>query len=137
MARAIAPSKIKAAREHDAASKVVMTFRWTDETGDHLVDLAFSNLGARETLMVRKATGVHLEVFTTPVVAGNSGIGLDTLATLWWLARRLAGEEVDFEELLGKVTYRWQPDVTVENGEEEGGTDPTGRPSGSVLDLPA
>jgi hypothetical protein len=136
MARAIAPSKIKAAREHDAASKVVMSFRWTDDNGDHHVDLAFANLGARESRMVRMATGAPLEFFTAPIVEGRSGIGLDSLSVLWWLARQAAGETLTLDEADAQCTYRTQPDVTVENGEESG-TDPTGRPSGSVLDLPA
>lgn len=135
MAQAIAPSKLRAAREQTQAARIVMRFRWTDEAGGHEVDLAFANLGARESRLVRMATGAPLDFFTAPILEGRSGIGIDSLAVLWWLARMAAGENIDFGDVEASCTYADQPELTVDDGTGDA-VDPTPPPSDSEPSLP-
>ena len=114
----------------DKAATVVMSFEWTDAGGmDRQADLAFGNLGAKDGRLVRQHTGMALEAFTRPIVEGISGVGIDSVAVLWWLARTRNGETLTFEECEAQCTYTSSPSIRVDDGQDP--KDPTQPPNDS------
>lgn len=80
----------------DSAQSIV-TIRYADET----FSLAWLNVPIGEQIAVRKATGLPLAAFTTPLSDAETGpgvVGEDSLLILWWLARRASGQtQLNFE----------------------------------------
>lgn len=100
MAQAPTPG---AGREADAlaGAKTVVTITVRGES--HSV--APMNLPLSETLVFRKATGgMSVESFWS----GEQSIGIDSVKTLWWLARRADGE---FSLTLARAWDEWPDDL--------------------------
>jgi hypothetical protein len=69
----------------DDAARQIMTITIA---GFPTVTLAPNNIPMSEKLIVRKATGLPFEAF----LADEDKIGADSVAVMWWLARRANGE---------------------------------------------
>jgi hypothetical protein len=87
------------------------------------VTLAPNNIPLSEKLIVRKATGLPFEAF----LGDEDRIGADSVAVMWWLARRANGEPM----LTWKQAEQDWPDelkaedIDVEvDDPEEGASDP-------------
>lgn len=100
-------------------SKQTMTIRVGDFSA---VTLAPGNVSLAEKMVVRKATGLPFEAF----LGDEDKIGADSVAVLWWLARRAGGEPM----LTWKqVESEWPANLTedqidVEVDDPEGADDP-------------
>ncbi len=83
--------------------------------------IAAHNLPMAERMAVRQALGMPIEAFA----GGRTSIGLDSIAVLWWLARRKNERGLPWEQ----AASEWDnlavglDDVDVEI-EEPGGDDP-------------
>ena len=93
MAKAPKPGVSKRQESAEAARQIMtITVRGaTDRKGrpiDETHTLAIGIIPMRERVICRKATGLPVESF----VAHEDRIGLDSIAILWWLARRANGE---------------------------------------------
>jgi hypothetical protein len=86
------------------------------------VTLAPGNVPLGEKMIVRKATGLPFEAF----FADGNTIGEDSVAVLWWLARRAGGEPM---LTWTQVEKEWPDnltvdDIDVEMSDAEGDPDP-------------
>ena len=99
----------------DAAKVMTITLRGMSYR------LAVGNVPIAERLAVRKATGLPFEAFLTE---GN--IGSDSVAVLWWLARRAEGEvALGFTQAMAEWPDDLEPDdLTVVMEDAAGGDDP-------------
>lgn len=81
MPTAPTPGRVQA----DAAARV----RVRMTIGDKTLEVQPSALSLDEKFVIRNATGLPIEAFFTE---GQNTIGEDSLAVLWWVARRANGE---------------------------------------------
>ncbi|CAB5217883.1 hypothetical protein UFOVP209_27 [uncultured Caudovirales phage] len=82
--------------------------------------LAIGNVPIAEKMIVRKATGLPFEAFLT-----EGQIGSDSVAVLWWLARRADGE---IGLTWTQAANEWPSDLTADDlevtMEDASGDDP-------------
>lgn len=85
MAKAPVPGRAeaRAAAEEAANVRLRMTM------GERTLELAPASLSLDERFVIRNATGLPFEAF---FAEGQNTIGEDSVAVLWWLARRANGE---------------------------------------------
>lgn len=117
MAQAPAPG-VSERREATKTSQTVVTITIRGES--HTI--APLNLPLQEALVFRKATGgLAVESFWS----GETSIGLDSVKTLWWLARRAGGE---WQLTLERAWDEWPDDLAPDEIDvqvtEPGGDDP-------------
>lgn len=100
-------------RRQDAQDNASTLLRITIRGESHT--LAVNNLPMRERTICRKATGLPLEGWFTSG-SGEMAVGEDTIAVLWWLARRMEGE---FDLTWPTVTEEWPTGLTADDFDVE------------------
>lgn len=118
MAKAPRPgaSQRKAAREDDQRILTITITRPIETDDGRMIPtshtLAAGILPLRERVICRKATGLPVEAFTE----GQDTMGMDSIAVLWWLARRMHGEAtLTFD----RAAQQWPDDLRVDEIEVE------------------
>lgn len=114
MAKAPNPGASKRKASTDAAKQVISI-----RIKDRETTLAIGSVPIAEKLIVRKATGLPLDVF-----CDLSNLGTDSLQVLFWLGRRANGEafltlnQVDAEWPEGLTFDDWDISVLEEEGDD-------------------
>lgn len=120
MATAPTPGKARARNEAQTVIRIKM--------GDRTLEVQPSALSLNERFIIRQVTGSPFEAFF-------QAIGEDSIAVLWWVARRANGEpSLAFQKFMGE----WEAlesaddfDIDIVEDNEEDDTSPEGSGSGS------
>lgn len=69
-------------------------------------ELNLEELTGRDTKEFRTQTGMSFRRTVTMFTKDPDDVDIDSIAGLIWLARRQAGEQVDYDTVLGEITYQ-------------------------------
>lgn len=85
MAKAPTPGRAQAEAAAKAEAQVVLRIT----NGEQMLEVQPSALTLKERFVIRSSTGLPFEAFFS---GGEHAIGEDSVAVLWWCARRANGE---------------------------------------------
>ncbi len=109
-----APTPGRARTEEAAATTIRMTM------GGKTLEVQPAALSLKERFVIRSATGLPFEAF---FAGGENAVGEDSVAVLWWCARRANGEEnLPFAQFMGEWVFDAN-DFDIEVDEDDGEDD--------------